>query len=384
MSDTYDIAIVGAGPAGSSAAIRLATAGQRVVLIEKAKFPREKLCGEFISPECLEHFAELGVLEGMLSAGGTQIKETIFYGRGGRGVAVPSAMFGGVHANALGLSRAEMDRRLLERARDVGVAVLDGTRASELLTTSGKVRGLKLQASREVIAPIVLDATGRTRALAREVDTGRSRAASVAFKTHVRGVDIPEDRCEIFSYRGGYGGTSRVEGGLHNLCFIVSSKDVKRLGSDAKRVFSEVVCSNKRAAHVFRNVEFKAEWLAVPIERFGRGALSPVTGLLTIGDAAAFIDPFTGSGMLLAFESARLAAESILVTADVAVIAHEYERRYSAAFDRRLRVCSWLRRASFVPWLAEGTIALLALSEGLKSKVVDATRHSGTRRTEGV
>src|SRR3954468_14284206 len=99
MSNSYDIAIVGAGPAGSSAAIRLAMAGKRVVLFEKAKFPREKLCGEFISPECLEHFTELGVLDDIQAARGVEIKETIFYGRGGRGVAVPSAMFGGVHRN---------------------------------------------------------------------------------------------------------------------------------------------------------------------------------------------------------------------------------------------------------------------------------------------
>src|SRR5437763_5233450 len=101
MNYTYDIAVVGAGPAGSSAAIRLALAGKRVLLVEKEKFPREKLCGEFISPECLEHFAELGVLDRMQFAGGVAIAETVFFGRGGRGVAVPSAMFGSAFETAL-------------------------------------------------------------------------------------------------------------------------------------------------------------------------------------------------------------------------------------------------------------------------------------------
>ena len=81
MSNDYDIAIVGAGPAGSSLAIRLATAGKRVLLVEKESFPRHKLCGEFISPECLDHFAELGVLGSMQAAGGAEIRETIFYSR---------------------------------------------------------------------------------------------------------------------------------------------------------------------------------------------------------------------------------------------------------------------------------------------------------------
>ena len=71
--DTYDVAIVGAGPAGSAAAIRLVLAGKRVVLIEKEKFPRHKLCGEFISPECLTNFDELGVLDSMRVAGGVEI-----------------------------------------------------------------------------------------------------------------------------------------------------------------------------------------------------------------------------------------------------------------------------------------------------------------------
>jgi flavin-dependent dehydrogenase len=193
----------------------------------------------------------------------------------------------------------------------------------------------------------------------------------------VRGVDIPDDRCEIFSYRGGYGGTSRVEGGSHNICFIVSASDVKARASDPERVLREIVCSNRRAAYVFRKIEFAGEWLAVPIERFGRGTLSPVPGLLTIGDAAAFIDPFTGSGMLLALESARIAAQCISETREVSELAFEYGRRYAAAFEKRLRVSSWLRRASFVPFLAELTILGLGLSDSVRRRLVRATRPAG-------
>ena len=92
---TQKIAIAGAGPAGSSLAIRLAEAGFDVTLIEREKFPRHKLCGEFISPECFDHFRELGVLDRMLSAGGDHISETRFYSPSGRNVAVPSEWFGG-------------------------------------------------------------------------------------------------------------------------------------------------------------------------------------------------------------------------------------------------------------------------------------------------
>jgi flavin-dependent dehydrogenase len=382
METNFDVAIVGAGPAGSSAGVRLAAAGRRVVLVEKEKFPREKLCGEFISPECLEHFSELGVLDAMQAAGGVKITETVFYGRGGRGVAVDSEWFGGVHSAALGLSRAEMDLLLLHRAKEAGVNVLENTSALDLVLEDGRAVGLKLKNSsgddQGIAANIILDATGRTRTMARKVKSGPgTKARSVAFKTHVRGVDIPDDRCEIFSYRGGYGGTSRVEHGLHNLCFIVSASDVKRMVSDPERVFREVVCSNRRAAFVFRNVEFVGDWLAVPIERFGKADVAPLPGLLTIGDAAAFIDPFTGSGMLLAFESARIAAECIIDTSTAPDLTARYESRYTTAFAKRMRVSSWLRRASFVPFLAELTILGLSVSDGARRRLVRATRPAG-------
>ena len=67
LSDNFDVIIAGAGPAGSSTAIHLARNDLRVLLVEQKKFPRPKLCGEFISPECQRHFQNLGVAESMLA-----------------------------------------------------------------------------------------------------------------------------------------------------------------------------------------------------------------------------------------------------------------------------------------------------------------------------
>jgi len=89
------VVIAGAGPAGTSLAIRLARLGLPVTLVERYKFPRQKLCGEFISPECLLHFDELGVLDQMLAAGGDRIYETRFFETGGRSISVPSGWFDG-------------------------------------------------------------------------------------------------------------------------------------------------------------------------------------------------------------------------------------------------------------------------------------------------
>src|SRR6185436_1648818 len=140
----FDVAIAGAGPAGASAAIHLAQAGAHVLLIEEKKFPRQKLCGEFISPECLDHFRRLGVIDQMTMAGGASVSRTVFYSARGTGVVVPSEWFK-ADAQALGLSRSEMDHQLLNRAKRAGVVVAEEAHASGLLCEDEVVRGVSVK-----------------------------------------------------------------------------------------------------------------------------------------------------------------------------------------------------------------------------------------------
>src|SRR5207248_8400759 len=126
---------------------------------------------------------------------------------------------------------------------------------------------------------------GRTRALARRVERSGSnlhRAPLVAFKAHLADTSVAAGTCEIYFYRGGYGGLSSIENGLGNLCFIASARDVRACGADAGRVMREVVCQNWRAAETLRNAKARTPWLAVTLEKFGRHKLSPAKGLLMI------------------------------------------------------------------------------------------------------
>ncbi|HVG33025.1 MAG TPA: NAD(P)/FAD-dependent oxidoreductase [Pyrinomonadaceae bacterium] len=390
-SDSYDVIVVGGGPAGTSAAIHLATQGARVLLAEQKKFPRAKLCGEFISPECLDHFQRLGVMDSMIEAGGARLSETLFYARRGASVNVPSAWFGTQQAVALGLSRAEMDERLLRRASAASVFVLEDARATALLMEGDVVRGVRLkvcgQEVREYNARVTLDATGRARSLARYVkreahNTTHKRAPLVAFKTHLEGARGNPLHCEIYFYRGGYGGLSSVEGGLSNLCFIVSANDVRARGGDADRVLREVVMTNARASHTLREARPATEWLGVALESFGRHEVVPAKGLLAVGDAASFIDPFTGSGMLMALESGELAAQSVARWLDARgqkplsfdSLGSDYRALYLKRFNARLRICALLRRAAFVPGLAEAAILACGASTHLRRRLARATR----------
>ena len=389
----YDVIIAGGGPAGASAAIHLSMSGARVLLAEQKRFPRAKLCGEFISPECTVHFERLGVVEQMLAAGPTSLNETVFYSRGGNRVGVPSAWFG-AQGVALGLSRAEMDERLLRRAANCGVEVLENAHVNSVLIEDDRVCGAKVRTSdRELSfrAPITIDATGRTRALARRLEragngSGPQRAPLVAFKAHLLNTRVEPGACEIYFYRGGYGGLSSIEGGLSNLCFIAAARDVRACDSDADRVMREVVCQNRRASQTLSSARVHSPWLAVSLEGFGRHSVAPARGLIAIGDAASFIDPFTGSGMLMALESGELAASVIAAHLDgirhatqLSELETQYRSAYQRRFDSRLRLCSIIRRAAFVPGLAELAIRFFGLSKLLRRNLTRATR-SGRRQ----
>ena len=386
------MAVAGAGPAGTSAAIELALNGARVLLIEEKRFPRAKLCGEFISPECLTHFKRLGVIDQMSAAGGVSLSQTIFYSRRGNSVAVPSEWFkSGTHA--LGLSRSEMDHRLLERAKSVGVVVLEEAHASRLVREREEVRGICVktgEAAQDYRVLVTIDATGRTRALARLLDQPRANQRKstklVAFKAHLENARVAEGACEIYFYGRGYGGLSGVEGGVSNLCFIVAASDVRRYGSDPERVLREIVMKNSRAAHTLAAARARTKWLSVSLESFGRRNPAPASGLFTVGDAAAFIDPFTGSGMLMALESGQLAANMITrylsllrQGAGFELLRNNYREEYLQRFSSRLRVSGLLRRAAFLPYLAEAAIFLCGTSSRLRRKLARATRHSTNR-----
>lgn len=381
------ILIAGAGPAGSSLAIRLANRGFDVTLIERERFPRHKLCGEFISPECLRHFAEIGAGHDLLSAGGEKIYETRFYDRHGRSFAIRSGQLEG-EGFALSLSRFEMDRCLMERAKKSGVSVLEGARVTDVLTGGGRVTAVAIaetgKESSVLAADMFVDATGRAMALSKIAERklrpqahGRTgRPIAVGFKTHLAGARTSPGTCEIFSFPGGYGGITRVENGLANLCFMMDARKARKIGGNAEELVRRAVSVNKRASWCLENAKPVFEWLAVSINSFGRPREVEAENLLTVGDAAAFIDPFTGSGMLMALESSALLAEAIDQSANPAIARSAYRAAYDRVFTKRLRVSSAIRKAAFLPVLPTLLISFLNLSRRGRSYLAASTRSS--------
>lgn len=387
------ILVVGAGPAGVSLAIRLAKKGFEVCLIERDKFPRHKLCGEFVSPECLEHFKELNVFDEMISIGGDRITETVFYAPNGKFISIPSEWFNADQQSALSISRAEMDFHLLEKAKKIGVKVLEETQVIGLLFESQRVCGVKARVKTtetiEILADLTIDATGRANILGKlaakiksaeedkKLKGEKNKNRLVGFKTHLKNVNLEKGRCEIYFFRGGYGGLSFVENNLANHCFLIKADVVKEFNGQTNKLLENVIFQNKRAFETMKDSEPVFDWLAVSVESFGRKNLSSAPNLLSIGDAAAFIDPFTGSGMLMALESGRILAE--IITNNVFVfnnILEQYKLAHQSKFQNRLRLCSMIRRAAFMPNLTKMLVSVLSLSKFPRKVLAQATRQT--------
>jgi flavin-dependent dehydrogenase len=193
----------------------------------------------------------------------------------------------------------------------------------------------------------------------------------------LRNSRIERGRCEIYFFPGGYGGLNRVEKGLANHCFLIDARIVRKFNGNADRIVREVVFKNRRAAKMLETAETAHDWLAVSVDSFGRKNLAPAARMLAIGDAGAFIDPFTGSGMLMALESAEIAARVIAENfPDFEKISAVYQNLHQAKFSRRLRVCSVLRRAAFLPNLAATAIYALRLSNSARFFLARATRQT--------
>ena len=397
LLEDYDVIIAGGGPAGSSAAIHLAQSGIRVLLVEQKEFPRAKLCGEFISPECFDHFKKLGVADEMLACNPATLTETVFYSRRGHRVSVPSGWF--ARRSALGLSRAEMDNNLLRRAATVGADVLQNATVTDVIDCDERICGVRIRTNsdeRAYHAKLTIDATGRSRILSRRVHEhvgekpSRDRAKLVAFKAHFTNTSVGRGACEIYSYRRGYGGLSTIENGISNLCFIVAARDVRRLHSDPELVLQNTLMTNRRAAQVLDSATRSSEWLSVSLDTFGLQDPTPKPGLIAIGDSASFIDPFTGSGMLMALESGELAAKLIVnggnsvfstvrdsgrpTLEQFTDLANNYVDEYRRTFGPRLRTCRWLRRTAYNPLLANLIILMCGVSERFRNRVARATR----------
>jgi flavin-dependent dehydrogenase len=312
-----DVVVVGAGPAGSATAILLAERGFAVTLLDKAAFPRPKICGEYLSPEAARVLDRLGVLKAVDAAGAqplhgmriTAPDGTVLDGRyptGGR--------WRGYRDHALALPREVFDRILLERARALPVDVRERHRVTGLIVEDGLVRGVKAEdpdgAPLSVRSRLVVGADGRASVVAHALGLVRPhRLRRLALIRHVSGIEGMRDRGEIYVDPPDYSILNPVAPGLVNLSLVVPLAHARPF---AGRLETFMEARLKQLAHLpGRLAAMRAEGPLMVMGPLAYRVGEPrVGGVMLTGDAAGFYDPFTGEGIFTALHSAELLVET--------------------------------------------------------------------------
>lgn len=308
VSARWDALVVGAGPAGSATALLLARAGAKVLMLDRARFPREKPCSEYLSPESTRVLARLGsdVVGAVAAAAPAQLS--------GMKVVAPSgaAVVGRFETFSFALPRTRFDTILRAAAEAAGAEVREGVKVEELLYEGGAVGGAVARDAssgmRDAIrARVVVGADGLRSVVARRL--GRVHTIGprrIAFTAHVAEVAGVHDLGEMHVGRPGYVGLGPIGDGVTTVALVVPHGDAWR----GARFFDELNRFPGVAGRFDARRTVRPVMTTGPFARWSRRAVTD--GALLVGDAADFFDPFTGQGIYSALRGAELAAAAIL------------------------------------------------------------------------
>jgi menaquinone-9 beta-reductase len=335
-----EVIVVGGGPAGSATAWALARAGVDVLVLDRARFPRDKVCAEYLSPQASRILSEMGALEAVEAAGAAQLSGMLVRSPSGAeiyGEFAASHGFRGFRDRGLALRRRELDTILLDSARASGARVAEGSRVVDILRDGvGRVTGVRTE-SRTISGKLVVGADGLRSIVGRRL--GLTHHAfwprRIALVTHYRGVD-GIGRCgEMHVERDGYVGLADVGNGETNVALVVSSRAARLIRGDPAGFLTAWIARRPHLTPRFANAERVSDvGVTGPFAQHARRAWAP--GAALVGDAADFFDPFTGEGIYAALRGGELllpyAIEAVRATttrqADIALSAYERCRRH--------------------------------------------------------
>lgn len=352
----FDLAIIGGGPAGTAAAITAARSNLRVLLLEGGRFPRHKVCGEFVSPEGVTLLADLG-LRRLLTAAPRIAAVRIF--AGGLTAQFP------LYSAAAAISRYDLDNMLWERALTAGTDCRLQTKARSIsgrgpfaIETSGQL----------FTARSVINASGRWSNLRRSTLSQRTTAGWIGFKAHFSEPSSAES-VDLYFFAGGYCGVQPLGDGRVNACAMVRSnlatsiQDVLRLDDaldQRSREWKQLSAGLATSPLIFAPPEAEE------------------AGVLFAGDAAGFIDPFVGDGISMALRSGMMAATSLVDALGsektVADAAAAYRSQYARELRPLFRNSGWLRRLTSLPETLHRPVMAALRRPGITQFLVSKTR----------
>jgi flavin-dependent dehydrogenase len=382
MSDSaFDFIVIGGGPAGSMASLTLAQAGYTVCLMERRAFPRETLCGEFLSHEVMGVISDFGLVHGFLELGPAPINRfTLCPDRG-------SMLSEELGFTAYGLKRGTFDQFLLKAAMGHDVHVLQPAEVQRVVRHGNgfEVHCRLNNVIQSFQSRWCIGAYGKTspldKQLLRPFAGSRSRLNGVKF--HVSSsmlVGMNADEIRIFTGPTMYCGINHVGGGTATICFLE-----RRSGDDVspRARVRQFAAANK---HFARVVSEQALSAIDGVSIYGSGNIYfgrrnvVENGIFMVGDAARVISPLAGDGIGMALQSSQLIGtlfrEHIHARPDPLTLEAEYRKRYDQMFAPRLRASAALQRVMLSSPLRHISTTLLSIFPSLLRGAIGMTRGS--------
>lgn len=348
---------MGAGPAGAAAAIIAARSGARVLLLDRDRFPRHKVCGEFVSHESMELLERLlgHPFEAMASSTPKINRAEMFFDQRKLSMQFDEP--------ALSISRYELDAALWECAKGAGADAKESVVVTKA-TNEGELFRVQTKAGECFQARVAINATGRWS----ELSPALTGERWLGLKAHYCG-DFAHDTVTLNFFDGGYCGIQSVGGGVVNVSALVREGTAKNL----EQVLSETNELRVMSAAWTRVTEAVSTF---PV--YFREPMPVRDGMMQIGDAAGFIDPFVGDGISMALQSGVMAAEAVVSNTSTGAADDDYAAKYNSrlapAFRNAARIRSILfgsgairdaalvaaRLPGVLPWMMRSTRARVA------------------------
>jgi len=353
-----DLLVIGAGPAGCAAAITARRAGQSVVMIDRATFPRDKTCGDGLTTGALRQLEMLGVSLAALDAS-ARVTEVRLVTPAGRHIELPLPS-DGEHARVM--ARIDLDTKLVAAARDAGATVIEGAALSDLETLDGEVQAT-LDDDQVLSAPFAIAADGNYSTARRLLspDAPPVLGQWSAFRQYFSGVDDP--RLWVLFERDllpGYAWVFPLPGGRANVGFgMLRGPGVTGKVLAAK--WRGLLARPSVLAALGPRAEPVGTHRAWPIPSHLDTARLTTGRVLFVGDAAGVVDPMTGEGIAQALETGVLAVQAVnaLGHGSPSAVAARYRSVVARTLGRDLRFAGILQRVLARPFGARAALRVV-------------------------
>lgn len=351
MAEHFDAVILGAGPAGLSAALSLAWSGKKALVVEKQSLPREKVCGGFVGPENRALLELYGVWDLLFDKYEASPIDRAWLTAGSRQECEIPLSRRGQSVTGMGILRRDFDYALTERAEACGVEMAAASTAE--IVNDGKVRRVLIRsaaAQREVNADFVIDARGSS--AVKSVPAGFGVAAPFD------GIREMDGRVVLHFVRQAHVGINQIGPERYSICYVAEDGLFKESGGDLEKLFQTFMGQNKFLVSQLRGAKRTGPWKGIPVGKPVPGVFSS-KDMLNAGDTCAIVNPVIGGGITLALWGGWFAGQACARAAGFEDAVKIYQQSWQNEFANKIKISHLWGRLSHSPFWSRRMLELM-------------------------